>query len=171
MKTTKKTKFSEHITTLVRDHPDSISSLCRKIPVARTYMYNIMNGRSIPSKKIIYKIMNVLDLSYNDRVGLLNLYSAVEGIERPKPEQPRVKDNLERINLILAHDSRTNREWRESLDANIKSMRFQDIQDIRRSVAANQKMISEIQASVEKIQEQLMIVVWMQGNLAGYDKE
>lgn len=136
--TTVKTKFSEHITALFRNHPNSISSLCKKMPVSRMYMYTVMGGSAIPSRKIVDKVMNVLDLSDSDREEVLSLYSEVEKLERPRPEQPRIKDNLERISS---------------------------------SVAENQKMISEIQASVEKIQEQLMTVVWMQGKLAGYDKE
>ena len=55
--------FAEHLNSLIRDHPESVSSLAQKAKISRPSLYDIINGKTLPRLTTLSNLMAALNLT------------------------------------------------------------------------------------------------------------
>lgn len=55
--------FADHISTLLREHPESLAAIARKAGLSRPSLYDLLNGKNLPRPITLDKLIGALDLT------------------------------------------------------------------------------------------------------------
>ena len=92
--------FSEHLNSLVRDHPKSVSYIAKKAKISRPSLYDLINGKTLPRLSTLNNLFAALNLTENS-LKKLNLSYQSERLKYSKKGQNHyLKDKKKLISEI-----------------------------------------------------------------------
>ena len=93
--------FSEHLNSLVRNHPNNLSCIAQNAHLSRPSLYDLINGKTLPKESTLKNLCSALSLSENSTKNLFNLNRS----ERIRGSRKEQKDYLQQKKVLISEVS------------------------------------------------------------------
>jgi hypothetical protein len=93
--------FSEHLNSLVRNHPDNLSCIAQNSHLSRPSLYDLINGKTLPKESTLENLCSALSLSENSTKNLFNLDKS----ERLRSSRKELKYYLQQKKVLISEVS------------------------------------------------------------------
>jgi transcriptional regulator with XRE-family HTH domain len=92
--------FAEYLNSLIRDHPEGVSSLAQKAKISRPSLYDIINGKTLPRLTTLDNLFTALNLPENTFKKLKDAYQSERLKYSKKGQNHYLKDKKKLLSEI-----------------------------------------------------------------------